>query len=143
MIMDTLLAGKEVSAKEFANRNHVSDTMVTGVLKALGGALTRREQCIKKGRRGCKQVWYGLKDRAAVQAAREKAASRKAPNQYTNKGSALIDLDFGPLVQCWGINPVRSAVDELPVFVHRIHTRADHMEEDESCAAIAEPLTTV
>lgn len=134
MIMDDLLAGKEISAKDYAGRHHVSDTQVTGVLKSLGTALTRREECIKKGRRGCKQVWYGLKDRAAVLAAREKAASKNAPNQWTVKGRALIDLDFSPLLECWGINHTAAGplfAARLPTFVHRIHTRADDVEEDE------------
>lgn len=145
MIMDELLSGKEISAKEYASLHHVSDTQVTGVLKSLGQALTRREESIKKGRRGCKQVWYGLKDRDAVQSARDIAASKKKPNQYTNNGLRLIDLDFGPLLGCWGINPTAAGplfAARLPTFVHRIHTRADDVEEDESCAAIAELATT-
>lgn len=134
MIMDALLEGKEISAKEFANRHMVSDTMVTGVLKALGTALNRREQSVKVGRRGCKMVYYSVKDRAAVQSARDIAASKKVPNQWTNKGLALIDLDFEPLLACWGINssdraPIFPA--KLPTFVHRIETKADELEAEE------------
>lgn len=144
-IMDDLLAGQEISAKAYASRHHVSDTMVTGVLKSLGTALTRREESIKKGRRGCKQVWYRMKDEAAVKSARAEAARRKSPNQYTNKGLRLIDLDFDPLLQCWGISKggFGGLIPKgISTFVHRIHTRADDMEDDESCAAIAELATT-
>ena len=98
VVLEELLAGKEVCASDFAKVHGCSDNNVAAILKRLGEAVTRRT--VRSGKR-FPRSYYRMADRAALQAKYDEIKHLR-----WNEGSTTSNkrrLDFGQLLNIWRI----------------------------------------
>lgn len=117
LVINELLAGKEVRGALFALQIDADSNSVRAVLRELKPFLTCRAE--KTGHRGPNRIFYSVRDEAALIAIRDRDSACETEIEQSN------DEPFAALQGVWGIAPRRL---NLPTYLHRVAVDEDGPE---------------